>query len=154
MKNKTVQAAIAIVTVGCLSFYGGMKYQQTKRPSFTNSFANGQQGRNDGRNMTGAGQQFQGNGNRGDMMGFRPVSGEIISADKNSVTVKLDDGSSKIIIISDTTTINKASQATKDELVTGEKIAVFGQQNSDGSVTANTIQMNPIQTPVISQPVK
>jgi len=55
----------------------------------------------------------------------------------------LQDGSSRIVIVSETTQINKAEQATKTDLKIGEKVAVFGQENSDGSVTAQNIQLNP-----------
>jgi len=77
-------------------------------------------------------------------MGFQPVNGEIISSDDKSITVKLTDGGSKIVILSDNTEINQAANATKDDLKAGEKVAVFGQENSDGSVTAQSIQLNPV----------
>ena len=77
-------------------------------------------------------------------LGFRPVNGEIIAADEKSITVKLQDGSSKIVIVSETTQINKAEQATKQDLRVGEKVAVFGQENSDGSLTTQNIQINPL----------
>lgn len=53
-------------------------------------------------------------------------------------------GSSKIVVLSDKTLINKAEQATKSDLKTGEKVAVFGSSNSNGSVTAQSIQLNPM----------
>ena len=74
---------------------------------------------------------------------MRPVSGEILSVDANSLTVKLPDGSSKIVTFSDTTQINKADKATAADLKTGVTVAVFGTTNSDGSVTAQNIQLNP-----------
>lgn len=117
--------------VGAGAFFAGMKYQQSKQPAFSRQFA-GQQGA-----RTGQG-QVQGN-----RQGLRPVNGEIISKDDKSITVKLQDGSSKIVLISDKTSINKATEATIDDLKSGEKVAVFGQENSDGSVTAQNIQLNP-----------
>lgn len=131
MKNNIVWI-ILIVVVGAGAFFGGMKYQQSKR---TSQFAgaNGIQGRAQG--------QRQGVGNR---IGFQPVNGDIISSDAQSITVKLADGSSKIVLFSDKTQINKAAIATKTDLVTGEKVAVFGTNNTDGSVTAQSIQLNPI----------
>lgn len=77
-------------------------------------------------------------------MGFRPVSGEIISSDSKSITVKLQDGSSKIVLLTDKTTVSKSAEANVADLKTGEKVAAFGQENSDGSVTAQSIQLNPI----------
>ena len=110
-----------------------MKYQESKRPVFTRGSGNGSAtgGRNGG--------QFGGGQNRS---GFRPVAEEIIGSD--SITVKLQDGSSKIVLLSEKTEINKADQAKKDELTVGERVAVFGQENADGSVTAQNIQLNPI----------
>lgn len=130
MKNSIVIAILVAIIVGGGAFFGGMKYQQSKQPSFMRQSGTGVQGTRTGaNNRIGA--------------GFRPVNGEIISADDKSITVKLQDGSSKIVLISDKTEINKATEATKDDLKTGEKVAVFGQENSDGSITAQNVQINP-----------
>lgn len=119
---------VVALAVGAGGFFAGMKYQQSKGPA--GRFGNFQGARN-------------GNfGQRG--QGFRPVNGEIISSDDKSITVKLQDGSSKIVLITDTTSINKSSEGSKSDLKTGEKVAVFGTENSDGSVTAQNIQLNPI----------
>jgi hypothetical protein len=125
--NKTYLITIILaVIVGAGGFFAGMKYQQSKSPRFSN---------------------FQGAGNgqfQQRTQGFRLVNGEIISADDKSITVKLQDGSSKIILLSDTATISKSADATKADLKVGEKVAAFGTENSDGSVTAQNIQLNPI----------
>ena len=55
----------------------------------------------------------------------------------------MQDGSSRIVILSASTDINKATKATKEDLKTGERVAVFGTQNADGSVTAQSVQLNP-----------
>ncbi len=123
MKKYWIITIVLLLVVGGGAFFGGMKYQQGKRPNF------------------GAANRGQFQGARS---GFRPVSGEIVSTDSNSITVKLQDNSSKIVLFNDKTQINKASQATKDDLKTGDKVAVFGQANPDGSVTAQNIQLNPI----------
>jgi len=78
--------------------------------------------------------------NRG---GFRPVSGEIIKADTTSITVKLEDGSSKIILLSKNTAINRAEKVSAFDLTVGTTIAVFGSENPDGSITAQNVQINP-----------
>jgi len=130
MKNNilVIIVIVAIVASGA-AFFGGMKYQESKRPQF----GNGQGPRN----------QFQQGAGARQGQGFRPVSGEIISQDDKSITVKLQDGSSKIVILSETTSINKAEQGSKEDLKTGEQVAVFGTENSDGSVTAQNVQLNP-----------
>lgn len=128
MQKNILITIILVAVVGGGAFFGGMKYQQSKQPAFLRQGVQGQ------RTATG--------GNR---QGFRPVNGEIISSDDKSITVKLQDGSSKIVLITDKTAINKAAEATKDDLKNGEKVAVFGQENTDGSVTAQNIQLNPTQ---------
>jgi len=137
MKNNNILIIVVVaVLVGAGGFFGGMKYQQSKQPSFTRQFAGGQGIRNG-----------QGQGTAGlpaGRQGFRPVNGEIISADEKSITVKMQDGTSRIVLLSDKTEINKASSGTKEDLKVGEKVAVFGTDNTDGSVTAQNIQLNPM----------
>lgn len=125
---------VVAVLVGSGGFFAGMKYQQSIRGGGTRQFGN------TGRFTAGLNGGPGGNANR-----FRPVGGDIIASDANSITVKLPDGSSKIVLVSDKTTINKAGTATRDELKIGEKVAVYGTDNSDGSVTAQNVQLNPIQ---------
>lgn len=144
MTNWAITLVIAAV-VGAAGFYGGIKYQQT-RPFNGQSMMGGTA--QFGARGQGGRTQSQGgvNGPMGGRGGaaFRPVNGEVISVDDKSITVKLQDGSSKIIFLSDATQINKADQASKSDLSTGTKVAVFGQTNSDGSVTAQNIQINPV----------
>lgn len=135
--NNKILTIIIVILVGVGTFFAGTKYQESKSPTFARQFTNnGQETRMNG--------QFQGNGNNTNRMGFRPVMGEIISSDDKSITVKMQDGSSKIVLVSDSTDINKADKANKEELKVGEKVSVFGTSNSDGSVTAQSIQLNPI----------
>ena len=130
----TISIIVAVIFAGT-GFFAGMQYQQSKAPEFAGRLGNGQ---------FGPGQGFvRGNGNGQNRGGFRPVSGEITESDGKTMTVRLDDGSSKIVILSDKTEINKADIATKDELKSGTRVAVFGAENSDGSVTAQSIQLNP-----------
>jgi hypothetical protein len=130
--NKTIITVILVLVVGAGGFYAGMKYQQNQRGNLAN--------RQFGNNVAGAR-----TGTNGMMrQGFRPVNGDILNADDKSITVKLTDGSSKIVLLTDKTEVSKAAAATKTDLTTGTKVAVFGTENSDGSVTATTIQLNPM----------
>lgn len=122
MKQNNIFTLIAVaLLIGAVGFFTGMKYQENKRPAFSRQFG-----------------QLQRTGNR---MGFRPVSGEILKSDETSITVKLQDGSSKIVLVSKKTEINKAEKTNRQDLKTGGKVVVFGQENSDGSINAQTIQM-------------
>jgi len=130
MKNNALTIVLLLIVFTGVGFFAGTKYQQSKVPSFADRGGNRQQIGNN-------------SGNRGRMGG--QVMGEILSSDEKSITVKLVDGSSKIVLLGTTTTINKAAEATASDLKIGEKVSVFGQTNADGSVTAQNIQLNPIQ---------
>lgn len=132
--NQLVIGTVLIIITSAAGFFAGTKYQQSKVPSFGS-------GQNMPRFGGNAGGNIGGNNARTRMGGN--IAGEILSADGKSVTVKLNDGSNKIILISDKTSVNKASSATVSDLKVGEKIAAFGNANTDGSVTAQNIQINP-----------
>lgn len=120
---------IALV-VGGVAFYGGIQYQKSQSVA-GRSFINNQQGTG----RTGTGARRIGNG--------QPVSGEILNMDDTTMTVKLTDGSSRIILFTNKTIFNKTATVEKSELKVGEKIGVFGISNPDGSVTAQNVQLNP-----------
>src|SRR4030043_1001221 len=106
MKNNLIIFAIIVILVGCGAFWGGMKYQQSKGPHFGNFPG------------VRSGQQIQGD------QGIRPVNGEIISQDEKSITVKMQDDSSKIVLVGDNTTINKSAEGSKSDLIVGGQVAV------------------------------
>jgi hypothetical protein len=135
---------VLVIVVGGTAFFGGMKYQENKTVQAmksqyaTNPFSGRNRNQAGGTETntasTGVGQRRMGNGQ---------VIGEITSVADNSITVKMTDGSSKIILLSDKTSINKASVATKSDLKVGEKVAAFGTPNTDGSVSGSSVQLNP-----------
>jgi|GEM_PF-1073014 len=91
----------------------------------------------------GNGNRFRGGaaGNRAN----RGVMGQITGKDDKSLTVKLPDGSSKIVIISDKTTYQMMTSAKKDDVAQGKSVRVMGITNQDGSVTADSVFINPQQ---------
>lgn len=135
MKNNFIVIAIVIVLVGVGAFFGGIKYQKSKSGGVLRQTQNG----TGGSNSRAGGQNGQG---RFSIAG-RPVIGEVLSVDDKSITVKLQDGSSKIVLFSDKTSINKASAGTKGDLKVGERVLATGTENSDGSVSATNLQLNP-----------
>lgn len=74
------------------------------------------------------------------------VEGEIISQDDKSITIKISDGSTKIILFSESTSYLINSPSKKENLKSGVKVSVFGKTNSDGSLTADRIQLNTTNT--------
>lgn len=141
-----VVAGIAVV-FGIAGFFGGMYYQQSQRQTFRmGTFSPG------GNFQGQAGQpnrgQNAGFGNRGSGMGR--VMGEILKLDDQSMTVAMQDGSSKIVLLSPETTYTESSKASKDAVKVGVTVSVFGNTNTDGSVMAQDVQLNP-QIPSMQQ---
>ncbi|MCX6791240.1 MAG: hypothetical protein NTV62_03565 [Candidatus Gribaldobacteria bacterium] len=134
MKNLIVAVVITALVAGGSAFYGGMQYQKSQ-----NSNAN----QNRFAQMTGVG----GPGQRGavgrNIAGGGLVSGEVISKDSQSITLKLRDGGSKIVFFSTSTQFMKFATGTLLDIATGESLVVTGTSNSDGSVTAQSIQTRP-----------
>ncbi len=134
MNNKLLlSVVVAALVFGLGGFFGGMQYQKTKRPAMGDFQAMRGQMRS-GELPAGAGARFQqGQG--------RPVSGEIISSDDKSITVKLPDGSSRIVFVGDETKISESTPSAKDRLTEGTQVFVTGPENPDGSLTATSIQI-------------
>jgi len=70
------------------------------------------------------------------------LSGEVITKDEQNLTLKMPDGSSKIIFFSQSTEVSKMAEGTIDDVEVGKQVMVSGSQNSDGSYTAKTIQLS------------
>jgi hypothetical protein len=123
--------AMLVVFVGAASFYGGMTYAKSATPAPARAgFGNGQ---------FAAG----GPGTRTARTGGGFTTGEILSKDATSVTVKLPDGSTKIVLMGTSTQVVKSTTGSATDLTTGTNVIVTGASNSDGSVTAQNIQIRP-----------
>lgn len=123
--NTIILGVILLLVIGGISFGIGYKVAQAKS-SITRQFIS--------RNGTPS---------AGMRVGNRQTIGEIISLDDKTMTVKMADGSSKIVLLSSTMTINQLADAKVSDLKVGSKVAVFGTNNSDGSQTATSIELNP-----------
>lgn len=134
-KNTMMIVSIVLVVFAAVGgFLGGMQYQKGNAGS---NFAQGsaQGGNGTFRQRTGTMDQNAQN--------FRPVRGQILNMDNNSLTVKLSDGSTRIVVLGGSTVYLKSTTASQSDLKTGDTVNVIGTQNSDGSVTAQDIQLNP-----------
>jgi len=131
-KQLIITFAIVIVFTG-IGYFAGTKTSQNKGPGGM------------------AGIKTTGNNNRAGGMGGN-ITGEISSADEKSLTIKMTNGSSKIVLLTEKTSVNKATEAAVSDLKVGEKVVIFGSTNTDGSVTAQNVQLNPTQNvPDINQ---
>ncbi len=135
MKKIILIVIISIIVAGG-AFYGGMKYGQSKNPLSNLSRQNFQNLSSEQR------QQLQANagGNFQRGTGTNLLNGEVIVKDEQSLTLKMPDGGSKIVFFSGSTKILKTTDGSIDDIGIGEQIMVSGEQNSDGSYTAQTIQ--------------
>ena len=134
MKNKNTIIIVAVVLViiaAAGGFFGGMMYQKNQTPSLTGVVGRG--------NFAG---RFGGQAGQ-NAAAFRPVRGQVLSMSSNSLTVKMSDGSTKIVVLSSSTAFMQSAKAALSDVKTGDTINVVGTQNSDGSVTAQDVQINP-----------
>lgn len=147
MKNKkqlTTQVTIIII-VAVISFFVGTKYQQSKLTSRfsqrSNNFSREGMIPQDG---TSRGNRSpQDNNNHNQPPGFPQTVGKIINIDENSITIKTNDGGSKIILISESTVINQSIEVSKTNLKVGSSVHVSGSVNSDGSISGRQIEVGP-----------
>lgn len=129
--NKNVITTVGGLIIAGVFFYVGMYYQKSKMPEIGSGVNGGSR----------SGLQGIGGGARNNVGGF--TAGEIISKDASSVTIKMQDGSTKIVLVSDSTQVTKNTNGTLGDLTTGVNISVTGTINSDGSVTAKSLQIRP-----------
>ena len=90
-----------------------------------------------GRGMMAGATRGQGNqALRGNM-----VNGEIISQGEKSLTLKLVDGGSKLVYFSASTTVSQMTATPVSDLSVGQTVVINGSANSDGSLSAQSIQV-------------
>lgn len=135
-KNKKIGLVIVGIIVLVGVFYGGMVYGKSQTPARgaqvfdPNNIPNGMPNGGTRNIKNGAG-----------LGGF--TGGEIISKDDKGITIKLQDGGSKIIFLSATTAIAKSTTGSIADLTVGTQVSVTGATNTDGSITAQSVQIRP-----------
>lgn len=135
---------ITVIIVGIGAFYGGTLYEKNKL-SKTEIARGGNPPGADGQRRPGGAGGFAGarDGAVRENGGF--VAGEIISKDEKGITVKTSDGGSKIVFFSDSVAIGKSISGSADDLSSGQQVMVSGKANSDGTITADNVQIRPIE---------
>jgi hypothetical protein len=133
---------VVVVVLLAGAFYGGMKYEQGAGLKNL-STAQRQQLLAGMRGANGQGARG-GAGASGNRPGGGFANGLIISQTDTSITVKLRDGSSKIVLLAASTKINKSVAGQKSDLAINSQVTVSGTANSDGTITADTVTLNPL----------
>ena len=128
-KIKIIGLVVILLIIGGGAFYWGMSYGKSQATAAA----------------TAARASFAGaRGSRTGASGAGLISGSIISEDSSSITLQLpNNAGSKIIFYSGATTISKFDSGTVNDLANGATVSVTGTTNSDGSVTAQSIQIRP-----------
>ena len=133
-QNLVLYLIIAVLVAGGIGFYAGDQYAARNRANGFGNFA-GRMGRN--------GQGFFGGSGPN---GMTAVRGQVVKADNQSITVKEPNGSSKVVLLNGAN-FDKTVSASASDVMTGSEVLVIGKANSDGSMTAQTVQLNPAMRP-------
>lgn len=152
-----VGSIVLVLAVGSGSFYGGMLFQQAQSTNIRNDFFANRGG--DGGPSTGSGQAFGvgpgnfggggnsgGGGNFGGGNGNGPdggrTFGQITRIEGDTITLSTPQGQNEIkVTLTDSTQIQKTVVGDAGDLKTGDTIVVAGERDSEGNVTAQTVQI-------------
>ncbi len=132
MNKKAVWAVVILVIVAGVAFWGGMAYANSQTPerSTTAAFAG----------RTGF--------TRGSAAGGGATIGQIVSTGSGNISIQMtNSSSSEIVLLSPTTQILKTVSGSASDLTVGTNVTVIGTTNSDGSVSATSIQIRPAGIP-------
>lgn len=140
MNQKNIGIIVAVLIISGGSFYGGTTYEKSSVP------ARGQ--------FSGGGQFASAGGARRARTGGGMTAGSILSRDATSMTIKMQDGSTRIVLVSASTQVMKSASGTLDDLSAGTNVVVTGSANSDGSITAQSIQLRPAGAAPISGQIR
>ena len=133
-KNKILSLAVVVaIIIAGVSFYSGMKYGQGKNSTPT--------GANFSQRASGQFGSSTARGNRGAFGGS--ISGQILSADANTLTITDQTGGSRIVFLSASTTVSRMTLGTVKDLTVGTDVSVSGATNADNSINAQMIQIRP-----------
>jgi len=111
------------------------------------------------------GQDMQGNFSAikgGDMSGVRVggagnggmLSGTVAAKDSESITINTKDGSSHVVLITPATSFLKSVSGAQSDVSVDTTIIVSGTTNSDGSVTAQSVQIRPADSLPVGSPTQ
>lgn len=129
MENlKLMGGIVAVILVAGGSFWGGMQYQAGKTSAPADR---------------AAGQRFGGLGGGGRGQNGSFVNGTILSKDASSITIQMQQGGTRIVLYSGQTQVGKAVVGAATDLAVGQIVSAQGTANSDGSISAQMIQIRP-----------
>jgi hypothetical protein len=132
-KNQVIGGVIILIVVAGGSFYAGKSMATSAAPAAGTRGAYAGAAGFAGRTGARAGGGF--------------TAGTIVSSGNGSISIQQQNGSStEIVLISPSTMILKSVAGTASDLATGAQVTVTGTTNSDGSLTATSVQIRPAKT--------
>ncbi len=135
MKKHIVITIVVAVVVGVGAFFGGMAVgRSSSAANLRGQFAAFRNGTSTG---------FTRNGGQGAGL----LTGSVIAKDAQSITIQDRTGSSHIVFYATSTQVSKPTPVTIGDLNVGDNVTVTGTSNSDGSLTAQTIDVRGNQPP-------
>jgi hypothetical protein len=135
-RNQIIGAIVVILIVGGGAFWGGMAYAQGQTPTRGAGAAGFTRG------AGGAGGSFA--GRTGGAAGGGFTTGQIVSVGNGTITIQSATASStEIVLVGSSTQVQKTVAGSMSDLTTGTQVVVTGTPNSDGSLTAQSIQIRP-----------
>ncbi len=134
--NQTTKIIIGAVVLAVLAFWAGTVYANHKNANTKMS------------GMAGMNGQFAGRGGFGGGMGGTRnaanfVAGTVLSKTDTTITVQNQAGGSKILLIAPSTTVSKSAVGSIADVTVGSSVVATGTTNSDGSITAQNLQLRP-----------
>ncbi len=131
MSKNIAWVIVGVLIVGGISFYAGMTYGGSQQSASSSA-------------VRGTG-YFSRSG-RGANGGI--AAGQVIAKDATSVTLALPNGAgSKIVLVSPTVSVAKTVSGSLSDVAVGVTVVANGTPNSDGSITAQSIQIRPADAP-------
>jgi hypothetical protein len=127
---KGYKAHIIWAIVAVIALIGGVLWGKTMAPTATT-----------GRGAFGLSSSTRGGfgGRTGSGGGF--VAGQVSAIDPQSITLQLPNGNSENVYYSSSTQVVIPQTTSISSVQTGDMVMIGGTQNSDGSMTATTIQV-------------
>lgn len=131
MKSSVIGIAVVALLIGAAGgYFGSTALSKSAGPSGDH------QSRPEGlQRRSGQNGQWQSDGGR--------IFGEVQSVNDGRITVQSQNGGSQIVLFNDSTSYQQTVTGSVDDVTTGTRVLVTGQQNPDGSTTASTIQILP-----------
>lgn len=131
-------AAVALAIGAAGGYFAGTsvsKQADSRRPGqFAANFDGTRMGDRTGTGMTAR-------GGTGRNLGL--TRGEVLQVGEGSLTVKLPDGGSRVVLFDDSVQVTSCSAGDSSLLQAGQQVMANGSVGSDGSVAAQTIQIVP-----------